>query len=102
MLHDGNTPEMADDVRSELDDPEYENRQHYSRATYALGCHGPLCQLAETHRGRKRNEERALAAGREYKPALDIRKTDREAELAPIVAWHLNVRGGKGLLTPAV
>lgn len=99
---DETAPAMADDVRAELEDPKYENRQHYSRATYALGCRGPLCRLRETHRGRERNEERAREAGREYTPALDNRKTDREAELAPIITWHLMERGGRSLIvTPA-
>lgn len=92
--------ELPDDVREELTDPNYESRQHYSRATYAKGCHGPLCRLAETHRGRRRNETRAKEAGREYRPALDQRETDREAELAPIIAWHLMERGGRGLVEP--
>lgn len=89
--------DLPEDVRAELEDPRFPRRQHYSRATYALGCRGTLCKLAETHRGRERNKERALAEGRNYVPRA--RKTDREAELAPIIAWHLWSRGGRGLVT---
>jgi len=84
---------MALDVFQELTDPEYLNRQHYSRATYAKNCHGPLCRLAETHRGRKRNAERAQDEGREYREGH--RANDRSEELAPIIAWHLHARGRK-------
>lgn len=84
--------EMADDVIEELDDERFLTRQHYSRATYAQGCRGPLCRLSEAHRERKRSEARAKAAGREYKPNGALRKTDRDEELAPIIAWHLNER----------
>lgn len=83
--------DIPEDVREELEDPRFLTRQHYSRATYAVGCHGTLCRLAETHRGRERNKERALAEGRNYRPRK--RETDREEELAPIIAWHLWSRG---------
>lgn len=92
---DGVILEMPDDVKEELDDPRFAKRSHYSRATYAKGCHGPLCRLAETHRGRERNAERARQAGREYKPNLTARETEREAELAPIITWHLHERGSR-------
>lgn len=84
---------MAYDVYCELTDDDYSNRQHYSRATYAKGCHGPMCRLAETHRGRKRNEERAQEEGREYREGY--RANDRSEELAPIITWHLHTRGRK-------
>lgn len=93
--------QYPEDVQEELLDLDYRGRQHYSRATYALGCHGPLCRLAETHRGRKRTESRALEAGREYKPNLDARETANELLLAPIIAWHLHLREGKRLARTA-
>lgn len=92
---------LPDDVRAELEDERFGSRQHYARATYALGCRGPLCRLAEKHRGRTRNEKKAKSEGREYIPLLDARKEQRDAELAPIVAWHLMQRGGRGLSVPA-
>lgn len=97
---DGTFIDLPKDVYEELMDPEYSTRQHYSRATYALGCHGPLCQLSETHRGRKRNEARILADGREYRPRYKI--DDAELALSPIVMWHLNLRGSKQIEMPAV
>lgn len=92
---DGIMIEIPEDVLEELKDERFSTRRHYSRATYAKGCHGPLCRLAETHRGRERNEERATAAGREYRPNLDARTTEREALLAPIITWHLHMRATK-------
>jgi hypothetical protein len=83
-----NLPENADIV-AELQDPEYASRQHYSRATYAEGCHGPLCRKSEKDRGRKRNEARALKAGREYKPAVDDEANARDALLDMVIHWHL-------------
>lgn len=91
-------PNISPDVRAELEDEDFTGRQHYSRATYAEGCRGPLCRLAETHRGRRRNEERALEAGREYKPNLEARVVAREKELTAVVSWHLHERGRKSFI----
>lgn len=82
--------DLPDDVRDELLNLEFASRSHYSRATYALGCHGPLCRLAETHRGRRRNELKALAAEREFTPGE--RDTSRESELLAIIEWHRSER----------
>ena len=81
--------ELPEDVHDELTDERFTGRKHYKRATYAKGCHGPLCRKAEKDRGRERNEQRAREAGRTYRPALAYRRTDREAELDIIIAWHL-------------
>ncbi len=77
------------DVIEELEDPEFSTRKHYSRATYALGCHGPLCGKAEKDRGRERNQERAEAEGREYKPKEKLRDTSRDEELDSIIEEYL-------------
>src|SRR6478735_5744505 len=95
---DGTFIDLPNDVYEELMDGEYRTRQHYSRATYALGCRRPLCRLAETHRGRKRNEQRVLDDGREYHPRH--KQDERELILAPIVMWHLNLRGSKAIEQP--
>lgn len=81
MLH-----ELPEDIRAELEDPEFITRKHYSRATYALGCHGPLCRKAERDRGRLRNEERA---GEDYSPALGIRVPDPD-NIDEIIEWHIS------------
>lgn len=78
------------DILEELMDPEYASRQHYSRATYAEGCHGPLCRKAERDRGRQRNEERAHAAGRTYRPNENTRDAKRDGLLLFVIEWHLN------------
>lgn len=78
-------PEMAD-VRAEIEDPRFATRRHGSRATSALGCSGPLCKKAERDRMRKRNEEKAKAAGREFRPRS--RKYDRDALLEAVFEWH--------------
>ena len=79
--------ELPDDVRAELEDKDYEGRSHYSRATYALGCHGPLCRARERDRGRLRNQRRAEDAGREYEPAERLRLESDEL-LDRIIRWH--------------
>lgn len=81
--------EWPEDVLAELKDPEFITRKHYSRATYALGCHGPLCGKAEKDRGRDRNKERAEAEGREYKPKDKLRDTSRDEELDNIIEEYL-------------
>lgn len=81
-------PENAD-IYKELTDEKFLSRQHYSRATYALGCHGPLCRKKERDRGRERTEAKAAAKGREYEPKPDIRKEDRDGLLHLIINWHL-------------
>jgi hypothetical protein len=79
--------ELPADVRAELEDPEYITRSHYSRATYAEGCRGPLCRKAERDRGRRRNEHRATEAGREYEAKSDQRMED-DPLLDRIIDWH--------------
>lgn len=81
------TEDMPDDVRQELEDERFTSRSHYSRATYALGCHGPMCRKRERDRGRIRNEQLATDEGREYKPNPDMRIADDET-LDQIIRWH--------------
>jgi hypothetical protein len=80
-------PFLPPEIVAELTDERFTTRQHYSRATYADGCHGPMCRLKEKHRGRKRLEERAQEAGvAGYDPRY--RKLDDE-QVIEIVKWHL-------------
>lgn len=81
--------ELPEDVLFELSDPAFLTRQHYSRATYAKGCHGPLCKRRERERARKRTETRAKRKGREYIPNEDIRLQEDEALMERIIVWHL-------------
>lgn len=78
-------PEMADVVK-ELNDPKFASRRHHSRATYALGCHGPLCGKKERDRARSRNAKKAEEAGRNYREGN--RKYDRDALLEFVAEWH--------------
>lgn len=78
------------DIVAELTDEKFLSRQHYSRATYAEGCHGPLCKKSERDRGRERNEERAQAAGRKYKPNENTRDAKRDGLLILLIDWHIN------------
>lgn len=78
------------DIYNELTDNRFASRQHYSRATYAQGCRGPLCRKAERDRGRKRTEKKAEDAGREYQPNPEIRTDTREGLLNLIINWHLH------------
>lgn len=81
--------ELPDDVREELEDPKFLTRKHYSRSTYALGCHGPFCRKAESDRGRDRNKVRASGKGRPYVPNKKIRKLEEDARLDPLIAEYL-------------
>lgn len=81
-------PEMAD-VKQELNDARFGTRAHGSRATYAEGCHGPLCRTVEKHRARLRNQVRAFRAGREYEEGgKKGREYDRDDLLLALVEWH--------------
>ena len=84
-----NKPENLDIIQ-EINDPKYKSRQHYSRATYAEGCHGPLCRKAERDRGRERNEKRAQAKGKVYKPNENTRDEARDGLLLLVIDWHIN------------
>lgn len=85
------------DLFDELNDPDYLNRLHYSRATYALGCHGPLCKMKERHRGRRRTETATRDKGRPYFPNEKVRKVDRDVELMIVYNWHKHDLEGRRL-----
>lgn len=85
-------PVIPDDVREELEDPKYITRKHYSRSTYAQGCHGPLCRKAEKDRGRGRNAVKAKAKGKVYVPNHKIRDDERDAQLQEIIDYYLKLR----------
>lgn len=74
------------DVVEELNDPRFLTRKHGSGATAALGCHGPLCRKHERDKQRRRNQRRAEAAGREYRPYTQL--WDRDELLDAIMVWH--------------
>jgi hypothetical protein len=78
---------LPDDVREELSDPKYWGRKHYSRATYASGCRGPLCRKSERDRGRYRNADAAYEAGRIYVP--DHHRRVDEEKLIEALVWYL-------------
>jgi hypothetical protein len=90
LLKDKDLPE---DVREELTDEKFSSRLHYSRATYAKGCRGPLCRLAERDRGRDRSERQAEQAGRDYEPNEEERERrgsdyEKDKKLYKIVVRH--------------
>lgn len=87
--------ELRAEIGKELIDEKFLTRVHYSRATYAAGCHGPLCKKAERDRGRKRTEYRAEADGREYFPNHDIRVTEHDAYMNKVITWHIHELEGR-------
>lgn len=68
---------VPEDVAEELSDPRFMFRKHNCRATYALGCRGPLCRMKERH---KRRIDRDSTSSR-----ID---TEREAELMIAAERH--------------
>lgn len=79
--------DLPEDIFAELTDSDYSHRQHYSRATYALGCHGPLCRKKERDRARTRNRY-------DDGKLLDItRQPNRmlieDDAMEAIIEWHL-------------
>lgn len=83
---------MAQDVYDELIDPEYITRQHYSRATYAKGCHGPLCRLRENLGKREQLVRRAQRNGEIYVPDPRMSTVRKQQMLQPVIDWHLDSR----------
>lgn len=82
--------ELPDDVRDELSDPEFINRTHGRRSTYAVGCRGPLCRKAERDEAeRKYQRKRARLGAEPARTGLkDLKSRARDEELASIQAWH--------------
>lgn len=81
---------LPDDVLAELTDKEYTGRTHGRRATYAQGCHGPLCKKSERDLGHEKYTERRARQGKP--PARSGLKDDKARErdelLTQIQAWH--------------
>lgn len=87
---------LPDDVKFELEDKRYGDRTHGTRATYAEGCHGPLCRKAERDRGRKRHESRQMAAGKIVTPRPPGDAQARDSLLDRITEAHRRERGLSG------
>jgi hypothetical protein len=81
--------DMPDEVIFELTDERFINRTHYKRATYALGCHGPLCRKSERDRGLERQRD-IRGTKRDDTPETKAREDD--AILNKCIAWHLQQR----------
>lgn len=64
---------LQEEIRKELANARLSKRKHPSRATYAIGCLGPLCK-AERDRAQQRREDKAKAEGRE------LRKKERDPD----------------------
>lgn len=58
---------VFEEVKLELNDPDFSTRQHGHTPTYTAGCRGPLCRRYERNRQRKVYLERHP----------DVRKTPR-------------------------
>lgn len=82
---------LADDVLAELKDPDYIGRTHYKKATYAVGCRGPLCKKRERDEARASTERAAREAGRPYVPRPTPAQ-ERDDELNAVIAWHFSER----------
>lgn len=83
--------DLADDVLAELKDPDFIGRTHYKKATYAVGCRGPLCRKLERDEARADTEKAAREAGRDYTPRITPAQ-ERDPELDTVIEWHLNER----------
>lgn len=91
-----------EDIFEELTDPDYKGLMHYSRATYALGCRGPMCRRKERDRALQRNERRIVAQGRPYVRRAD--EGDRPKEILALAEWwgDLSVTQRKRLADDAI
>lgn len=83
-------------IVDELCDETYPNRIHHSRATYALGCRGPLCRKSERDRGSRRFKERHPES-RSYNPST-ARQDD--AMLEAFAQFNRKLRRTRPLETP--
>lgn len=80
---------LPEEIRREILDPEFANRRHYSRATSAKGCHGPLCRLAERESRARRYRERKANQGEGVKEYdLGEERRAEEAYLHRVIAWY--------------
>lgn len=80
------------DIRAELDNPEFANRTHATRSTYAGGCRGPLCRKSERDRARQRHEQKQKAKGVKVKPAAPRPERERDYFLRRVIYWHRHMR----------
>lgn len=71
---------LSEEIFEELTDERYSRLKHNSNATYARGCHGPLCRKAERDRALQRNEEKAQKEGRVYVSRANKDVTDEMRE----------------------
>jgi hypothetical protein len=92
--------ELPDDVLAELEDPNFENRTHGIRGTYARGntpgtkgCRGPLCRKAERDDAELKYAARQAKLGKTTKKGVKNEEARaRDELLARIILWHSGQR----------
>jgi hypothetical protein len=92
--------ELPSDVLEELSDPEFENRTHGVRGTYARGrlpgskgCRGPLCRKAERDEADRKYKARQAKVGKVAKSGLKNETARaRDELLTKIILWHAGER----------
>ena len=82
--------DLPADVLEELQDERFKSRTHHKKATYAVGCRGPLCKKEERDLARAETEANAIAAGRTYNP-VPTTAQERDDELNRIKLWHFSL-----------
>lgn len=81
---------LPDEVKTELLDSEFSTRTHGKKSTYAQGCRGPLCRLAEREANNERYRNR-VGSVKQYKSR---RSLEYDKFLVNIRDWHWAEREG--------
>lgn len=76
------------DLFSELKDLRFITRTHGCRATYALGCRGPMCRKSERDNTRERWGKRQAAKGKKVKPVDPGPARARDEFIEKVINWH--------------
>ncbi len=84
------------DILEELNDPDYAQRSHGKRATYAQGCHGPLCRKTERDNTRARHVKRQQAKGKRVYPRDPGPAREMDEFLERVTEWHHTLKKHPG------
>ena len=93
--------ELRDQIRSEVElelSGEFGNRTHYSKATYAAGCRGPMCTKAERDKTKERQENLFRKSGLPYRPQRDTSENCMRDDILNDIIYRHRVERGRPVM----
>ena len=80
--------ELKVEIHKELNEGPLAHRTHYSKATYADGCRGPMCTKAERDETKARQERKFRKTGLPYRPQYDTPENCERDDFLNQVIWR--------------